>query len=173
MLFGADIASSVPNKRSTQMTDEPVSTIEVARNKILSGMADLNFQDALSDVEEQLKKEKVKANRLALLSAKSWLLRNKLYSALHDPYIYSINEVENTDIFDDIEEEEDDSALDGLFGDDNDVDVDDGATDETVDVVITKNTTLNGHKVKKDAVVSVTPENAEKLISDGKAKLKE
>jgi hypothetical protein len=173
MLFGADIASSVPNKRSTQMTDEPVSTIEVARNKILSGMADLNFQDALSDVEEQLKKEKVKANRLALLSAKSWLLRNKLYSALHDPYIYSINEVENTDIFDDIEEEEDDSALDGLFGDDNDVDVDDGATDETVDVVITKNTTLNGHKVKKDAVVSVTPENAEKLISEGKAKLKE
>ena len=155
------------------MTDEPVSTIEVARNKILSGMADLNFQDALSDVEEQLKKEKVKANRLALLSAKSWLLRNKLYSALHDPYIYSINEVENTDIFDDIEEEEDDSAIDGLFGDDNDVDVDDGATDETVDVVITKNTTLNGHKVKKDAVVSVTPENAEKLISDGKAKLKE
>jgi hypothetical protein len=173
VLFGADIASSVPNKRSTQMTDEPVSTIEVARNKILSGMADLNFQDALSDVEEQLKKEKVKANRLALLSAKSWLLRNKLYSALHDPYIYSINEVENTDIFDDIEEEDDDSALDGLFGDDNDVDVDDVVTDETVDVVITKNTTLNGHKVKKDAVVSVTPENAEKLISDGKAKLKE
>lgn len=155
------------------MTDEPVSTIEVARNKILSGMADLNFQDALSDVEEQLKKEKVKANRLALLSAKSWLLRNKLYSALHDPYIYSINEVENTDIFDDIEEEEDDSALDGLFGDDNDVDVDDGVKNETVDVVITKNTTLNGHKVKKDAIVSVTPENADKLISDGKAKLKE
>ena len=149
------------------MTDEPVSTIEIARNKILSGMADLNFHDALSEVEEQLKKEKVKANRLALLSAKSWLLRNKLYSALHDPYIYSINEVENTDIFDDIEEE-DDSALDSLFGDDNDVDV-----DETVDVVITKNTTLNGHKVKKDAVVSVTPENADKLISDGKAKLKE
>ena len=155
------------------MTDEPVSTIEVARNKILSGMADLNFQDALSDVEEQLKKEKVKANRLALLSAKSWLLRNKLYSALHDPYIYSINEVENTDIFDDIEEEDDDSALDGLFGDDNDVDVDDVVTDETVDVVITKNTTLKGHKVKKDAVVSVTPENADKLMSDGKAKLKE
>ena len=60
-----------------------------------------------------------------------------------------------------------------LFGDDNDVDVDADVTDETVDVVITKNTTLNGHKVKKDAVVSVTPENADKLISDGKAKLKE
>jgi len=172
MLFGADIASSVPNKRSTQMTDEPVSTIEVARNKILSGMANLNFQDALSEVEERLNKEKVKSNRLALLSAKSWLLRNKLYTVLHDPYIYSINEVENTDIFDDIEEE-DGSALDSLFGDDNDVDVDEGVIDETVDVVITKNTTLNGHKVKKDAVVSVTPENADKLISEGKAKLKE
>src|SRR6056300_1984240 len=137
MLFGADIASSVPNKRSTQMTDEPVSTIEVARNKILSGMADLNFQDALSEVEEQLKKEKVKSKKLALLSAKSWLLRNKLYSVIHDPYIYSINEVENTDIFDDIEEEGD-SAVDSLFDDDED------ELDDTVDVVITKNTTLNG-----------------------------
>jgi hypothetical protein len=172
MLFGADIASSVPNKRSTQMTDEPVSTIETARNKILSGMADLNFQDALSEVEEQLNKEKVKANRLALLSAKSWLLRNKLYSVLHDPYIYSINEVENTDIFDDIDME-DDGALDSLFGDDTDVGVDEDITDETIDVVIIKNTTLNGHKVKKDAVVSVTQENADKLIKDGKAKLKE
>jgi hypothetical protein len=172
MLFGAIIASSVPNKRSTQMTDEPVSTIEIARNKILSSMADLNFQDALSEVEQQLNKEKVKSNRLALLSAKSWLLRNKLYTVLHDPYIYSINEVENTDIFDDIEVE-DDSALDSLFGDDSDSDSDAVVTDETIDVVITKNTTLNGHKVKKDAVVSVTQENADKLIKDGKAKLKE
>ena len=154
------------------MTDEPVSTIEIARNKILSSMADLNFQDALSEVEEQLNKEKVKSNRLALLSAKSWLLRNKLYTVLHDPYIYSINEVENTDIFDDIEVE-DDSALDSLFGDDSDSDSDAVVTDETIDVVITKNTTLNGHKVKKDAVVSVTQENADKLIKDGKAKLKE
>ena len=154
------------------MTDEPLSTIEIARNKILSSMADLNFQDALSEVEEQLNKEKVKSNRLALLSAKSWLLRNKLYTVLHDPYIYSINEVENTDIFDDIEVE-DDSALDSLFGDDSDLDSDAVVTDETIDVVITKNTTLNGHKVKKDAVVSVTQENADKLIKDGKAKLKE
>jgi len=152
------------------MTDEPVSTIEVARNKILSSMADLNFQDALGDIEEQLKKEKVKVNRLALLSAKSWLLRNKLHSVLHDPYIYSINEVENTDIFDHIEEE-DDSALDSLFGDDADVDADEELTGETIDVEITKNTSLNGHKVKKGAVVSVTQENADKLISDGKAKL--
>ena len=129
-------------------------------------MADLNFQDALSEVEEQLKKEKGKSKRLALLSAKSWLLRNKLYSVLHDPYIYSINEVENTDIFDGLEEEGD-SAVDSLFDDDED------EFEDNVDVVITKNTTLNGHKMQKDAIVSVTSENAEKLVKDGKAKLKE
>ncbi len=166
MLFGADIASSVPSKRRAQMNDEVISTVEAARNSILCGMADLNFQDALSEVEEQLKKEKGKSKRLALLSAKSWLLRNKLYSVLHDPYIYSINEVENSDIFDGLEEEGD-SAVDSLFDDDED------ELDDTVDVVITKNTTLNGHKMQKDAIVSVTSENAEKLVKDGKAKLKE
>ena len=148
------------------MNDKVISTVEAARNSILCGMADLNFQDALSEVEEQLKKEKGKSKRLALLSAKSWLLRNKLYSVLHDPYIYSINEVENTDIFDGLEEEGD-SAVDSLFDDDED------ELDDTVDVVITKNTTLNGHKMQKDAIVSVTSENAEKLVKDGKAKLKE
>ena len=45
--------------------------------------------------------------------------------------------------------------------------------EDTVDVVITKNNTLNGHKMQKDAIVSVTSENAEKLVKDGKAKLKE
>ena len=129
-------------------------------------MADLNFQDALSEVEEQLKKEKGKSKRLALLSAKSWLLRNKLYSVLHDPYIYSINEVENTDIFDGLEEEGE-TAVDSLFDDDED------EFEDTVDVVIPKNTTLNGPKMQKDAIVSVTSENAEKLVQDGKAKLKE
>ena len=93
-------------------------------------------------------------------------MRNKLYSALHDPYIYSISEVEDTDIFDSLEDG-DDSAVDSLFDDDED------KFEETVDVVITKNTTLNGHKMQKDAIVSVTPENAKKLVKDGKAKLKE
>jgi hypothetical protein len=166
MLFGADIASSVPIKRRAQMNDEVISTVETTRNRILCGMAALNFQDALREVEEQLKKEKGKSERLALLSAKSWLLRNKLYSALHDPYIYSISEVDDTDIFDSLEEEGD-SAVDSLFDDDED------EFEETVDVVITKNTTLNGHKMQKDAIVSVTPENAKKLVKDGKAKLKE
>jgi hypothetical protein len=112
-------------------------------------------------------KEKNKGKRLALLSAKSWVLRNKLYSALHDPYIYSINEVENTDIFDEVDSEGE-SALDSLFDDDEASEVD----EDSIDVKILKNTSINGHKVLKGSVVSVTEENAQKLISDGKAELK-
>ena len=75
------------------MSDESQSSVNIARNKILQEMGELSFQDALSDVNERLIMEKKKHTRLALLSAKSWILRNKLHSALHDPYIYSISEV--------------------------------------------------------------------------------
>jgi hypothetical protein len=44
--------------------------------------------------------------------------------------------------------------------------------EQTVDVEILKNTSINGHKVLKGSVVSVTEENAQKLVSDGKAELK-
>jgi len=94
-------------------------------------------------------------------------LRNKLYSALHDPYIYSINEVENTDIFDEVDSEGE-SALDSLFDDDEAPEVE----EDSIDVKILKNTSINGNKVLKGSVVSVTEENAQKLISDGKAELK-
>ena len=70
------------------------------------------------------------------------MLRNKLHSALHDPYIYSLNEVENTDIFDDLDSEGE-SAIDGLFDDDEAPDV----IEQTVDVEILKNTSINGHKL--------------------------
>ena len=83
------------------MTDDINSGIHSARNRILQDYAELSFQDALETINQDLIREKNKGKRLALLSAKSWVLRNKLYSALHDPYIYSLNEVENTDIFDD------------------------------------------------------------------------
>ena len=142
------------------------SGIHSARNRILLDYAELNFQDALESINQDLMKEKNKGKRLALLSAKSWVLRNKLYSALHDPYIYSLNEVENTDIFDDLDTEGD-SAIDGLFDDDETPDV----IEQTVDVEMLKNTSINGHKVLKGAIVSVTEENANKLINDGKARL--
>ena len=148
------------------MTDDINSGIHSARNRILQEYAELSFQDALESINQDLMKEKNKGKRLALLSAKSWVLRNKLYSALHDPYIYSINEVENTDIFDEVDSEGG-SALDSLFDGDEASEVD----EDSIDVKIVKNTSINGHKVLKGSVVSVTEENAQKLISDGKAEL--
>ena len=149
------------------MTDDINSGIHSARNRILQEYAELSFQDALESINQDLTKEKNKGKRLALFSAKSWVLRNKLHSALHDPYIYSLNEVENTDIFDDLDSEGE-SAIDGLFDDDEAPDV----TEQTVDVEILKNTSINGHKVLKGSVVTVTEENANKLLNDGKARLK-
>ena len=146
------------------MSDESQSSVNIARNKILQEMGELSFQDALSDVNERLIMEKKKHTRLALLSAKSWILRNKLHSALHDPYIYSISEVENTDIFEDYEEAED-SAIDNLFDDDVENSVED------VKIEILKNTSINGHKVLKGTVVTVTSEQADKLAAEGKAKI--
>ena len=169
-LVGADIASSVPNMRSFEMADETTSTVHAERNKILGGLAELSFHDAIAAVDERLVSEKNKTKRLSLLSAKSWLLRNKLHSALHDPYIYAINEVENTDIFDEIEGDEN-SSVDSLFDDDDDDD--DDAIENNVNVEILKNTTLNGHKLLKGVVASVTRENAEKLVDQGKAKIVE
>lgn len=146
------------------MSDESQSSVNIARNKILQEMGELSFQDALSDVNERLIMEKKKHTRLALLSAKSWILRNKLHSALHDPYIYSISEVENTDIFEDYEEAED-SAIDNLFDDDVEHSVED------VKIEILKNTSINGHKVLKGTVVTVNSEQADKLAAEGKAKI--
>ena len=149
------------------MDEDINSGIHSARNRILQQYAELSFQDALESINQDLTKEKNKGKRLALFSAKSWVLRNKLHSALHDPYIYSLNEVENTDIFDDLDSEGE-SAIDGLFDDDEAPDV----IEQTVDVEILKNTSINGHKVLKGSVVSVTEENANKLLKDGKARLK-
>ena len=148
------------------MTEDINSGIHSARNRILQDYAELSFQDALESINQDLVKEKNKSKRLALLSAKSWVLRNKLYSTLHDPYIYSLNEVENTDIFDEVETESE-SALDILFDDDQAPEM----VEQSVDVKILKNTSINGHKVLKGSVVSVTEENAQKLINDGKAEL--
>ena len=149
------------------MNEEINSGIHSVRNSILQQYSELSFQDALESINQDLMKEKNKGKRLALLSAKSWVLRNKLYSALHDPYIYSINEVENTDIFDEADSEGE-SALDSLFDDDEAPEVE----EDSIDVKILKNTSINGNKVLKGSVVSVTEENAQKLISDGKAELK-
>ena len=144
------------------MEQEIKSELHKARNKILVRFADYSFSSALDEINSELNIEKNHSKKLALLSAKSWVLRNKLHASLHDPYIYSLNEVENTDVFDDIDDENQ-TAIDNLFDDD--------AKETTVEVIMLKNATLNGTKLVKDTILSVTEENSKKLIDDGKAKL--
>ena len=145
------------------MAEESNSQLHKDRNKVLVKFADHSFSSALDEINSELNSEKNHSKKLALLSAKSWVLRNKLYATLHDPYIYSLNEVENTNIFDDTDDENE-TAIDNLFDDDE-------KKDNMVEVVMLKNTTLNGTKLVKDTILSVTEESANKLTADGKAKL--
>ena len=145
------------------MAEESNSQLHKDRNKVLVKFADHSFSSALDEINSELNAEKNHSKKLALLSAKSWVLRNKLYATLHDPYIYSLNEVENTDIFDGIDDE-DETAIDNLFDDDE-------KKDTMVEVIMLKNTTLNGTKLVKETILSVTEDSAKKLIADGKAKL--
>ena len=145
------------------MEEESNSQLHKDRNKVLVKFADHSFSSALDEINSELNAEKNHSKKLALLSAKSWVLRNKLYATLHDPYIYSLNEVENTDIFDGADDENQ-TAIDNLFDDDE-------KNDGMVEVVMLKNTTLNGTKLVKETTLSVTEESANKLIADGKAKL--
>ena len=146
------------------MGEEDTSKLHKDRNKILMQYADQSFSSALDEINASLKSEKSHSKKLALLSAKSWVLRNKLYAAIHDPYIYTLNEIENTDVFDDMDDE-DQSAIDNLF--------DDEAPEKMVEVTILKSVTLNGKKLIKDTILEVTEENASKLVDDGKAKISE
>ena len=145
------------------MEEESNSQLHKDRNKVLVKFADHSFSSALDEINSELNAEKNHSKKLALLSAKSWVLRNKLYATLHDPYIYSLNEVENTDIFDG-NDDENETAIDNLFDDDE-------KKDTMVEVMMLKNTTLNGTKLVKETILSVTEDSAEKLIADGKAKL--
>lgn len=138
-------------------------TMLKARNKILIEYADLSFSDALDEVKLSLKSEKNNSTRLALLAAKSWIIRNKVYAMMNEPFVYSLNELENTKIFSEAEDD-DDVGVDGLFDDDDDDD--DGA----VEVSILKATTHNGVKYMKDMLIKVSQEDADKLVSEKKAK---
>jgi len=146
------------------MAEEETSKLHKDRNKILMQYAEQSFSGALDEINSSLKSEKNHSKKLALLSAKSWVLRNKLYASLHDPYIYTLNEIENTDVFDDVGDE-DQTAIDNLF--------DDEAPVKMVEITILKSTTVNGKKLVKDTILEVTEENATKLVDDGKAKISE
>ena len=146
------------------MAEEETSKLHKDRNKILMQYAEQSFSEALDEINTSLKSEKNHGKKLALLSAKSWVLRNKLYASLHDPYIYTLSEIENTDVFDEMDDD-DQTAIDNLF--------DEEAPEKMVEVTILKSTTINGKKLVKDTILEVTEENAAKLVDDGKAKISE
>ena len=146
------------------MAEQETSKLHKDRNKILMQYAEQSFSEALDEINTSLKSEKNHGKKLALLSAKSWVLRNKLYASLHDPYIYTLSEIENTDVFDDMDDD-DQTAIDSLF--------DEEAPEKMVEVTILKSTTINGKKLAKDTILEVTEENAAKLVDDGKAKISE
>jgi hypothetical protein len=140
-------------------------TMLKARNEILVKFGDHTFDHALDEAKSLLENEKNSSTRLALLAAKSWIIRNKVYAMMNEPFVYSLNELENTNIFSGSEEDSG-GGLDGLFDDDDD----DDAVDENVEVSIIKAITRGGVKIAKDMVIKVSKGDAEKLISEKKAK---
>ena len=106
--------------------DELLSpTILKARNEILVKIGDCTFEQALNEVKSSLKAEKNNSTRLALLAAKSWIIKNKVYAMMHEPFVYSLDELENTNIFSGDDEEDIVGGAGGLFDDDDDDDDDD------------------------------------------------
>ena len=100
--------------------DDLLSPImEKARNKILVQYSDSTFDEALDGVKSSLKTENDMASRLALLAAKSWIIRNKVHVLMNEPFTYSLSEMEGTNIFSENEDENEDT-VDGLFDDDED-----------------------------------------------------
>ena len=137
------------------MANEETSKLHKDRNKILMQHAEQSFTEALDEINASLKSEKNHSKKLALLSAKSWVLRNKLYVSLHDPYIYTLNEIENTDVFDDIDDE-DQTAIDNLFDDEAPE-----KPEKMVEVTILKSTCLlYTSPSPRDATLSRMPSSA-------------
>ena len=132
------------------------------RNETLVRYANFSFKEALAAVKEELKTEKDLPKRLGLLAAKSWIIRKKLYVTLHDPYISALSEIEDTDIFDGLDDE-DYNEFDSLFDEDT--------SEVKVEVLMLKQTTVDGKKIAKDTIMEISEAEAKKLVKAGNAKL--
>jgi hypothetical protein len=132
------------------------------RNETLVKYANFSFNEALSAVKDELKTEKDLHKRLGLLAAKSWIIRKKLYVTLHDPYISALSEIEGTDIFDGIDDDEH-NEFDSLFDEDT--------PKVKVEVLMLKQTTVDGKKIAKDTIMEMSETEAQKLVKAGNAKL--
>ena len=146
--------------------------MEEARNDILKHYGDFTFEQALGEVNTSLKTEKNAGERLVLLAAKSWIIRNKVHVLMNEPFVYTMNELENTDVFSDIVDDDDGDGLDGLFDDDDEEEEEEEENDkeEKVQISFIKSTTRAGVKYAKDMIVEVSKEGAEELVSKKKAK---
>ena len=132
------------------------------RNEILVKYANYSFKEALAEVKGELKIEKDFHKRLGLLAAQSWILRKKLYVTLHDPYISALSEIEDTDIFDGLDDD-DYNDYDSLFDEDT--------PEAKIEILILKETTIGGKKIAKDTIVEIEEKEAKNLIKAGNAKL--
>ncbi len=132
------------------------------RNETLVKYANFSFAAALEEVKSELKVEKDFHKRLGLLAAQSWILRKKLYVALHDPYISALSEIEDTDIFDGLDDD-DYNDYDSLFDEDT--------PEVKIEILILKETTIDGKKIAKDTIVEIEEKEAKNLIKAGNAKL--
>ena len=149
--------------------------MEEARNDILKHYGDFTFEQALGEVNTSLQTEKNAGERLVLLAAKSWIIRNKVHVLMHEPFVYTMNELENTDVFSDIVDDDDGDGLDGLFDDDEDEDEEEEEEEENdkeekVQISFIKSTTRAGVKYAKDMIAEVSKKDAEELVSKKKAK---
>ena len=169
------------------------------RNKIIGEFLDLTFDEALAKVDQKFETETDFSNRLPILAARSWLIRNKVHALIHEPFAFSIGDLENLDISPTIAEDEEDSLAASLFDDDDDDDDDvfggvekkivekntkkrapkntkktaAKSEPQTVQISIIKNMTLNGVKLEKDMALEVSSADAGKLVAEGKARIVE
>jgi hypothetical protein len=170
-----------------------------SRNNIIGEFLDFTFDEALTQVDGKLEVEVEFSNRLPLLAARSWLIRKKVHALMHEPFVFSIGDLENLDISPTIVEEDEDSLASSLFDDDDDDEEEvivketkkaakketkkniaknsklvvetDGP--QTMKIAIIKNMTLNGVKLIKDMVLEVSSADAGKLVAENKARIVE
>ena len=168
-----------------------------SRNKIIGEYLDYSFDEALRELDQKFAVETEFSDLLTLMAARSWLIKNKVHALIHEPFAFSIGDLEGLDISPTIKDDDDsDSLAASLFGDDDDDDdfevevpkiskkkvaakkvkknsikPDDEKEKKMVEISILKNISLNGVKLLKDMVLEVSSADAGKLVAENKARI--
>ena len=167
-----------------------------SRNRIIGEFLDYSFDEALRELDQKFAVETEFSDLLTLMAARSWLIKNKVHALIHEPFAFSIGDLEGLDISPTIKNEDDsDSLAASLFGDDDDDDFevevpkiskkkvatkkvkknsikpDDEKEKKMVEISILKNISLNGVKLLKDMVLEVSSADAGKLVAENKARI--